>query len=106
MNYDRRDCSAVKMAIALIIYGAVWSVSMSWAGQEASVSPADGITKVLFQVILGMVGLIQALIGYIYISGIKSVKDSIRKLFNRIEELEKEKLSKIDHEDLCARVRE
>ena len=55
--------------------------------------------------VVALVGIIQGLISYIYITGQRDLKQLIEKLFANDAHLEEMKLSKTDHEILCERVK-
>ncbi len=91
-----------KAIIALWLIFVLWLVTGAIA-EDIAVKERD-VIEVQWKLIVFLVGIVQVLIGFIYIAGITSVKNSIRKLYNLTENLQKEKLDKEDHDRICAKI--
>lgn len=100
--FDRRHYTEAKQYVALVGFIVLWFAMSSWATTEPMLDEhGKDIAQLEWYVILGLVGTVQALISYIYISGIKSLKEGNRELFKQISELRKEKLDKEDCGKVC-----
>ena len=95
---DKRQTYRFRAFLSLAIFILIWFSTVVWASE---ISNAGGGTFGEVLTIGGLLGLVQVLIGYIYVSGIRSIKESIRTLFQHLDEIEKTKLSKEDHDRLC-----
>lgn len=112
-------------ALILVVIG--WSVFMSMASgaeiPKQSISLIEqhsaDVAKIQFWIIGGLLGIVQTLLAYIYISGIRDLKSSIKELkitndeahselrdtaaraHCRIDDVVETKLSKGDHDRIC-----
>ena len=102
MIHDRRTTYRCKAVTAVFLFLIAWFSLAYAAGNSTALDEhAPDIARAEWKVIVALLGAVQALIAFIYISGIRSVKDNFRVLFGKIETLEKEKLAKADHKELC-----
>lgn len=74
----------------LVLSVFLWWVVSVYASNDAPVS-ASGDDK---WIILFLVGLIQAIVGYVYVSGIKELKENIKELWDK-------KVDKEYHKAIC-----
>jgi hypothetical protein len=75
------------MKFALIGFVFCWGLLGMAVAQGSLNEHANEITTGLWVTIIGLLGLVQALIGYIYISGQKSIKEQQRIMMNAINEM-------------------
>jgi hypothetical protein len=90
---DRRKAVHHRAIVALIIYSIMWPITVVAASEGESIT---GLISNSTEILL-LVGIIQGLISYIYISGQRSTNvkfDTLFKLMNS-------KLDKEDHDRLC-----
>lgn len=97
---DRRKNHRCQL-ISLVLFCAIWISVLALAADPVYMEHAREVMSFQWWLIGGLLGLIQILVGFIYVSGINSVKKSLRLLFDHYAELEKDKLSKEDHDRLC-----
>ncbi len=96
---DRRGHAHKKMIVALFLYIFIFLTTLAYGASSMNEQASDVIALVLV-----LVGTIQGLVSYIYITGIKDLKSSIEKLFEEDRRLEERKLDKTDHTILCGKV--
>ena len=107
LRLDARLSYVCKSTVALVLFGVVWFYGVSW-GMDPK-EPVDAISPALMREVIAaqnktifwLVGIVQALMGFIYVTGIMSVKTSIRTLFTEIKEVREKTLTKDDHDRLC-----
>ena len=87
MIYDRRKKKLCYMRMALVGFIVAWAALGIAVAQGSLSEHAQEISMAQWYLIVGLVGLVQALIGYIYISGQRSLKESHRALVDTIKEL-------------------
>jgi len=75
------------MKLALIGFVFCWGLLGIAVAQGSLNEHSNEITTGLWVTIIGLLGLVQALIGYIYISGQKSIKEQQRVLMGVIHEM-------------------
>ena len=98
---DRRTIYDSISKVLLFVIFLLWTTTITMATE-----PSGTIDNDTYKWIIGiMFGVIQVLIGYIYVSGINSVKSSIRLLFEEMRKLERDKLDKLEHEKMCALIK-
>lgn len=101
MTHDRRTTYRCKATVAVFLFLVAW-FSLAYAAGGATIDEhAPDIARAEWKIIVALLGAVQALIAFIYISGMKTVNENFRVLFGKIEDLEKEKLAKNDHKELC-----
>lgn len=93
---DKRKATHHKALFALFLYLLVWFVATAAAAEEKSIT---GLLSTDVEMLL-LVGIIQGLISYIYISGQRSTNAKFDKLFTLLDK----KLDKEDHDRLCDKV--
>ena len=87
MVYDRRKKKLCYMKIALVGFIVAWAALGVAVAQGSLSEHATEITVGQWYLIVGLVGLVQALIGYIYIAGQRASKESLRAVVDSIKEL-------------------
>lgn len=102
---EERRCKYRKWSIR-----GLWIVLVFWlitgvAAEESVIKERD-VMQAQWRLIVFLVGIVQILVGFIYIAGITSLKTSIRKLFKLTEDLAKDKLDKTDHDRICKTAKE
>lgn len=98
---DRRCKYRTRATVGLAIFLILWLIIGAMAEETPLNKLAPDIMQAQWRLIVFLVGIVQVLVGFIYIAGITSVKNSIRKLFDLSEKLEKDKLDKEDHDRIC-----
>ncbi len=89
----------------LLVFALSWVAVIAVAEDRTTLSEhSQDIMSFQFKLIATLLGIVQVLIGFIYISGITSVKDSIRKLFEKIDHLDDKKLDVATHDRICEKV--
>lgn len=98
MGYDVRRCalSGVVIAWALLIV-----VAQTYAGDDSITLASASVIKVFVGLTGGLLALIQTLLGFIYISGQRELKEDIKNLYALHKGLSDSKLDKEDHDRLC-----
>ena len=94
---DRRNRAHHKSVAALAAFVLVW-IATSYA---ATNEPTDPFQSPGWRAFLAATGLIQVLIGYIYITGISSMNKKIDKLFDKTDALNNSKMDKDEHDRIC-----
>lgn len=98
---DRRCKYRTRATIGLVVFLFLWLIIGAIAEEVPFKEHAPDIMQAQWRLIVFLVGIVQVLVGFIYVAGITSVKNSIRKLFELSEKLQKEKLDKEDHDRIC-----
>lgn len=108
--FDRRKKIFHKGMIALIAYGLTWTLAMA---QTSTI--ITGHEHTIFGMsyeALTLLGVIQALISYIYLSGQKDTKATLRKIetdlqsmnklyHDDIKDLQEKKMDRAEHDRIC-----
>lgn len=101
----------LKAAFTLFVIAEVLLIgSVLWASQTVptpqynqDIASLVSALKWAGGIILTLVTVITGLLSYIYVSGQKRTEILLTKLFDRVEYVEKEYLTKNDHRELCDR---
>lgn len=90
----------------LLVFALSWVAMIAVAEDKPTyMEHSQDIMAFQFKIIASLLGIVQVLIGFIYISGISSVKISIRKLFDKLDHLDEKKLDADIHKELCKKVK-
>ena len=119
MKIDKRKETVCKMTGAMSLFGLVYAFATVWAASATSIDEhASDLMRWEWGIIIGLVGILCAIIGYVYVTGIGSIKESNRALarefershdemskaitrcFEKIDHLDEKKLDKDGHEDM------
>lgn len=83
--------------ILLFVSMALWFATSVFGESESSIV-GSGNDK---WIIVLLVGVIQGLVGYVYISGLKHITDQIKELRDYYDKLDKEKMDRELHKIIC-----
>ena len=90
MICDKRSKVQHRGMIAILIYLLVWFVAIAYAGTETTTSTVN------IAILLFLVGIINALVGYIFVSNIRDVKSGQRESHKEMSETIKEVFRQLD----------
>jgi hypothetical protein len=94
---DRRKRAHHKSLLALFAFILLWVATAYGATTDTN----DPFQTPGWKAFLAAVGLIQVLVGYIYISGIAALNKKLDRLADENEELRNNKMDRAEHDRIC-----